>query len=64
MLIDSFKCKLAKNEYKFLNSSSDYTLILSGDSMILFEHIEELKAKIILIFSFGINNIKCIIPTP
>jgi len=38
---------LAKNEYKFLNSSADYTLILSGDSMILFEHIEELKAKII-----------------
>ena len=30
-----------------MNSSADYTLILSGDSLILFEHIDEQKAKIV-----------------
>ena len=59
--IDSFKCKLSKNEYKFLNSASDYTLILSGDCLILFEHIEEQKAKIIFWCSFyAITDIQII----
>ena len=59
--LDSFKCKLSKNEYKFLNSSANYTLILSGDCLILFEHIEEQKAKIIFWCSlYAITDIQII----
>ena len=44
-----------------MNSSADYTLILSGDSLILFEHIEEQKAKIVFWCSFyAITDIQII----
>ena len=47
IIIDTFKCKLSKADYKFLNSALDYSIILSGDCFILFEHINEQNAKII-----------------
>lgn len=44
-----------------MNSSADYTLILSGDSLILFEHIEEQKAKIVFWCSlYAITDIQII----
>lgn len=59
--IDSFKCKLSKIEYKFLNSNCDYTIILSGDCFILFEHIDEKNAKIIFWCTFyAISDIQII----
>ena len=59
--IDSFKCKLSKVELKFLNSASDYTIILSGDCFILFEHIDEQNAKIIFWCSlYAISDIQII----
>jgi hypothetical protein len=48
-------------EYKFLNSANDYTIILSGDCFILFEHINEQNAKIIFWCSFyAISDIQII----
>ena len=59
--IDSFKCKLSKVEYKFLNSACDYTIILSGDCLILFEHINEQNAKIIFWCSlYAISDVQII----
>ena len=52
-IIDSFKCKIKSSEKtidKQLNLNADYTIILSGDTFILFEHIlphQENKAKIV-----------------
>ena len=44
-----------------MNSSADYTLILSGDSLILFEHIDEQKAKIVFWCSlYAITDIQII----
>ena len=44
-----------------MNYSADFTLILSGDSLILFEHIEEQKAKIVLWCSlYAITDIQII----
>ena len=50
--IDSFKCKISPSEKtldKQLSPNSDYTIILSGDTFILFENIlpQENKAKIV-----------------
>ena len=48
-------------EYKFLNSNCDYTIILSGDCFILFEHIDEKNAKIIFWCTFyAISDIQII----
>ena len=48
-------------ELKFLNSACDYTIILSGDSFILFEHIDEQNAKIIFWCSlYAISDIQII----
>ena len=59
--IASFKCKLSKVELKFLNSESDYTIILSGDCFILFEHIDEQNATIIFWCSlYAISDIQII----
>jgi hypothetical protein len=48
-------------ELKFLNSACDYTIILSGDCFILFEHIDEQNAKIIFWCSlYAISDIQII----
>ena len=48
-------------EYKFLNSACDYTIILSGDCLILFEHINEQNAKIIFWCSlYAISDVQII----
>ena len=51
LFLDSFKCKLFPEDKldKQLNINSDYIIILSGDTFILFEYISlpEDKAKII-----------------
>ena len=44
-----------------MNYAADFTLILSGDSLILFEHIEEQKAKIVFWCSlYAITDIQII----
>ena len=44
-----------------MNSSAEYTIILSGDCLILFEHIEEQKAKIVFWCSlYAITDIQII----
>ena len=48
-------------EHKFLNLSSNYTIILSGDCFILFEHINEQNAKIVFWCSlYAITDIQII----
>jgi len=48
-------------EYRFLNSACDYTIILSGDCLILFEHINEQNAKIIFWCSlYAISDVQII----
>ena len=48
-------------EHKFLNLSSNYTIILSGDCFILFEHINEQIAKIVFWCSlYAITDIQII----
>ena len=44
-----------------MNSTAQYTIILSGDCLILFEHIEENKAKIVFWCSlYAITDIQII----
>ena len=60
-LAQSCQCKLSKVEHKFLNLSSNYTIILSGDCFILFEHINEQNAKIVFWCSlYAITDIQII----
>ena len=58
--IDSFNCQINSEDKlidKQLNTYSDYTVILSGDAFILFEHIFPLENKAKIVFWANILSI-------
>ena len=58
--IDSFNCQINSEDKlidKQLNIYSDYTIILSGDAFILFEHLFPLENKAKIVFWANILSI-------
>ena len=58
--IDSFNCQINSEDKlidKQLNTYSDYTIILSGDAFILFEHLFPLENKAKIVFWANILSI-------